>query len=713
MDINRTFELKKEFSTPVEGKHIAYDFAKARGYEATAGMPESIMRGEAMYELFASAVPYIYKNDLVVGSIRMRQINADDESAARAKEIVSRHGERWFATNADHFCANYRRILKDGIPGTIKKIDESLENHKNDEEKVNTLKGMKRSMEGFAAMLKNHADAAKNLMGKEGYDDEALAFIADNCGNLTVRAPETFGEAIQLVWLCHTAFSLEYRYAMALGRIDQYLYPFYKKDIEAGKITPEKAQERVENIFMKIHEHRACFNVDDVVNIAIGGTAPNGDCDVNELSYIVLRAVGRCNVPGPNLSARITHHTPDDFLDECLQTIGTGLGYPALMNDEVNIPALERYGYAHEDVCDYCMVGCIENFISGMQPPWSDNRFDPPKYFEHMFNNGKPIIGDKTNIDTGDISDIKSMDEFMERYSRHLAEGAKDYAESVNRENTMCDPKVCLQPFLSCFCDDCIGRGQDINDGGAKYPSAHGAVLMGVGTVSDSLAAIEKVVFIDKAATLGEIRDAMLANFEGYEELRKLLLDAPKYGNNDDFVDKYAVWFVDFLSAEFDKYKLYDGGAFYIAMAANTSNIWAGMSIAATPDGRLAGRPLSDAASPTYGKDMNGPTSTVLSVTKPDYKKVACGTVINQKFYPDVFSDENRAKLQALIRVYFARGGQEMQINATSRETLIDAMKKPEDYKSLVVRVSGFSAYYTTLDRAVQEDILERTQQNV
>jgi len=713
MNLNRTFELKKEFSIPVEGKHIAYDISKAKGYTAAAGMPEAIMRGEALHEIFACAVPYIYKNDLIAGSTRMRYTTSDDESAARAKEIVSKHGERWFATNADHFCANYRRILADGIPGTLKKIDESLENHKDDEEKVNMLTAMKRSMEGFLEMIKNHADAAKALMGKEGYSDEDLAFIAGNCRALSERAPETFGEAIQLVWLCHIAFLLEYRYAMALGRIDQYLYPFYKKDVEAGRITPERAQEIIENVFMKIHEVRPCFDVDDVVNIAIGGTAPNGDCDVNELSYLVLRAVGRCNVPGPNLSARITHHTPDDFLDECLQVIGTGLGYPALMNDDVNIPALERYGYSHEDVCDYCMVGCIENFISGMQPPWSDNRFDPPKYFEHMFNNGKPIVGDKTNIDTGDVCDIKTMDEFMERYSRHLAEGAKDYADMVNRENTMCDPKIFVQPFLSCFCDDCIGRGQDINDGGAKYPSAHGAVLMGVGTVSDSLAAIEKVVFIDKAATLSDIREAMLANFEGYDELRKLLLDAPKYGNNDDFVDKYAIWFVDFLCAEFDKYKLYDGGAFYIAMAANTSNIWAGMGIGATPDGRLAGRPLSDAASPTYGKDMNGPTSTVLSVTKPDYKKVACGTVINQKFYPDVFNDENRPKLLALLRVYFARGGQEMQINATSRDTLIKAMEAPEDYSSLVVRVSGFSAYYTTLDRHVQEDILERTQQSV
>ena len=247
--------------------------------------------------------------------------------------------------------------------------------------------------------------------------------------------------------------------------------------------------------------------------------------------------------------------------------------------------------------------------------------------------------------------------------------------------------------------------------GGAVYPSVHGAALMGVGTMTDSLAAVEQVVFMDKAATLTELVAALKANFEGYDDLREKLLAAPKYGNNNDFADKYAVWFVRFLSDEFMQYKTRDGGGYYTAIAANVSNIYAGHSIGATPDGRRAGEPLSDAASPTYGKDTRGATATVLSLTKPDYSKVACGTVVNQKYSPQMFEDGKRDKLRALVRVYFQKGGQEMQINATSTAVLKDAMEHPEKYPDLVVRVSGFSALYVTLAREVQMDILARTQQ--
>jgi formate C-acetyltransferase len=252
----------------------------------------------------------------------------------------------------------------------------------------------------------------------------------------------------------------------------------------------------------------------------------------------------------------------------------------------------------------------------------------------------------------------------------------------------------------------------DINCGGSIYPSVHGAAVMGIGTVCDSLAAIENVVFIDRDATLADIRDALNSNFEGYGQLRQKLTDAPKYGNNDPFVDKYAVWFIDYLAGLFAKYKTRDGGRIYIAAAANVSNIHAGKIINATPDGRLRGEPLSDAACPTYGKDTRGATATINSLSKPAYTKVACGSVVNQKFSPSMFSDDKRAKLMALIRVYFQKGGQEMQINSTSPDILRDAMENPDKYSDLVVRVSGFSAYYVSLQKSVQLDILSRTQQD-
>jgi len=418
-------------------------------------------------------------------------------------------------------------------------------------------------------------------------------------------------------------------------------------------------------------------------------------------------------VPGPNLSARISRNTPEAFLDACLKLIGTGIGYPALMNDEVNIPALARNGYSMEDCRNYCMVGCIENFIPGRQPPWSDGRYNSPKYLELALNDGRCMLTDmQLGPRTGDAANIETMEQFMNVLHAQMKAGAAEYMAFFRNENDRWNRERYAQPFLSCFAHGCIERGLDINDGGTVYPSVHGVCGMGIGTMADSLAAIEKLVFNERSVTLEQLRDALKRNFEGDEALRQALLKAPKYGNNDDFVDKYAVWFVEEHARLFDAYTTPDGGAVYTAIASNVSNIPAGREVAATADGRGCGEPLSDAASPMHGMDRNGPTAVILSTSKPDYKLVSCGTVVNQKYSPSMFSDnEKRAKLQALIRVYFARGGQEIQINSVSRDVLTDAMEHPEKYSSLVVRVSGFSAFYTRLNRSVQEDILKRTEQ--
>ena len=564
---------------------------------------------------------------------------------------------------------------------------------------------MKIALEGFLELIRHYAEAAEQYKGNPLYSTERLDFIARNCEALTKGAPQTFAQALQLIWLCHTAFLLEGRYAMAIGRLDQYLYPFYKKDVESGILTQNEAIELLENTFIKIKN--------DVVNICIGGTGMDGKCQINEVSYCILWAVKNCNVPGPNLSARITPDIPDEFLDEALQSIGTGLGYPALMNDTVSMAALRRHGYAEEDVRNYSMVGCIENFITGKQPAWSDGRFDTPRFLDYVLFNGISTFNHSAGIQMGDVSEIPSMEEFLRRFEQQLARGVEEYCLAFRTKNGGINQSHYAEPFLSCFCDDCIRRGLDMNNGGAIYPSVHGVGIMGIATMCDSLAAIEKVVFEDRAATLEELRNALAANFEGYTPLRAKLLAAPKYGNNDPFVDKYAVWFVDYMASLFEHQKTRDGGGIYLAMAANVQNVSAGRVIGATPDGRLQGEPLSDAASPSYGQDKRGVTCTFASLAKPDYSQVACGSVVNQKFPPSMFEPEKRKKLAALIRAYFLQGGQELQINSTSRETLIDAMEHPESYASLVVRVSGFSDYYTKLDKGVQLDILNRTQQTL
>ncbi len=709
---NVTAALKKELAQKPSGENAAAYFKMQGALTLPDGAAAGAVRAAAAHALFTLTGAHIYRNDRIAGSLRPLWRELEPTQREQAQAYAEKYRERTFVENADHFAPDYCTLVSEGLPGMLERIGRSRRDHAQEPQKLTFLGEMELALQGLCGMIENYAVRAERLAEEKGGEEAAnAAFIAQNCRAILAGAPHSFAQALQLVWFTHLCFVYEGRYAMALGRIDQYLYPLYRADVERGALTAQEATELLENVFIKQCERTILYGSDDVVNICIGGTAPDGSCQVNELSWCVLRAVGNCGIPGPNLSARISGDTTDDFLDECLKTIGTGLGYPALMNDEVNIPALARYGYAEEDVYDYCMVGCIENFITGKQPPWSDGRFDAPRYFAYLLNEGQGAFDGSTGPDTGPLSTIDSMEELLRRLERQLSVGVQKYVERFLAVNGALDAAEYTSPFLSCLCRDCIGRGMDINAGGAVYPSVHGAALMGVGTTSDSLAAIERVIFEDKAATLEELRQALEDDFVGHEELHKKLLAAPKYGNDDWFVDKYAVWFTDFLAAEFDRYHTPDGGWFYIAMAANTSNIHAGRTIAATPDGRRQGQPLSDAASPTYGRDVNGPTATVNSVTKPDYTKVACGTVVNQKFSPEMFSDANRGKLASLLRVYFAQGGQEMQINATSRRTLQDAMAHPENYPAMVVRVSGFSAVFVRLAPEVQLDILSRTQQ--
>lgn len=693
--LNNELDWKKGVFAPYYFSYLGYI------EDLSADFPT--LRANGIYSLFARSKPVILRSELIAGNIKSLFCEENETLLAYAREISGRVSQRHFLINKDHYTPNYEHILSVGLPGLIEEINASLGAHKNDAEKRVTLQAMRKCLCGFSEMIKNYMHSAEELMSSPDFDSKRLSFIADNCRAIVSDVPKSFAQALQLVWFCHTAFLMEGRYAMALGRMDQYLYPFYKADIEKGVTTDEEVIELLENIFIRLQN--------DVVNICIGGQNSKGECEVNNLSRCILHAVGNCNVPGPNLSFRYTKNTPDDFLDKCLETIGTGLGYPAIMNDDVNIAALKKYGYADEDVYNYSMVGCIENFITGKQPPWSDGRFDTPRFFDYIFNEGVSQTNKSVGLNICKLEDITSMDKFMEIFEKQLAFGADEYFFKFNCVNDSINQKFFAEPFLSCFCHDCVGRGMDINCGGSIYPSVHGAAVMGIGTVCDSLAAIEKVVFIDRDATLADIRDALNSNFEGYGQLRQKLTDAPKYGNNDPFVDKYAVWFIDYLAGLFAKYKTRDGGRIYIAAAANVSNIHAGKIINATPDGRLRGEPLSDAASPTYGKDTRGATATINSLSKPDYTKVACGSVVNQKFSPSMFTPEKRKKLMALIKTYFKNGGQEIQINATSRETLIDAMDHPEKYMNLVVRVSGFSAFYVTLNKDVQLDILNRTQQ--
>lgn len=371
---------------------------------------------------------------------------SEAESQAAA-EVCAPFGIRGFLHNGDHFAPDYTTFLSEGIPGTLARIENSMEAHKDEPDRVEFLTSCRIALLGLRDRLAAYASAAEALVGAEGYHSETLYGIRKNCLALCDRPAVTFAEALQLVWMVHNGFACEGRYAMALGRMDQYLYPYFARDMESGYLTEETATELPENVFMKICERRAYLGGDDVVNIAVAGVKPDGSDATNRLSYCILRAVGNVNLPGPNLSARIAPTTPEDFLDECLKVIGTGLGYPALMNDEVNIAALSRYGYAIEDARNYSMVGCIENFITGMQPAWTDGRFDTPRFLEYVFNDGKGYFHPSAGLNTGSVESITSMDILMERLETQLKAGVKEYVENFNRYNDLPSPENYASPF--------------------------------------------------------------------------------------------------------------------------------------------------------------------------------------------------------------------------------------------------------------------------
>ena len=612
-----------------------------------------------------------------------------------------------------HFAPNYRTFLKDGIPGTYLKIESSKKTH-TDEKSQRFLSAMKITLDGFCSMIENYADAAEKKSAEAANPEAAQRFIAmsSDLRVLLKEAPKTFSQALQLMFLCHVAFVLQGKYAMAFGRLDQFLWPYYQTDLKKGILTREIATELLTGVFLKIGEHRY-IGGDDVVNICIGGITPDGADAVNELSYCILDAVRIANIPGPNLSARLHNAMPEKFLDEAMKVIATGLGYPALMNDSVNIPALLRHGYEEQDVNDYCFVGCIENFIPGKQPPWSDGRFNVPMYFEPLMFGGVTLRNpDYIGPDTGSLASLKTMEDFLHAFHLQLEYGISEYFMFFNNENDRYNNENYAQPFLSIFCEDCIGRARDILDGGAKYPSAHGAGCIGIATVADSLAAVEKFIYNEKKYTLEQLAQAIKADFKGFEKMRDDLKSAPKYGNDDDYAD-------DIMVSVFNEYKDYitgrpttRGGVYHVDMLPTTCHVYFGDVMIASPNGRLAHIPLSEGISPEKGADINGPTAVVKSCSKMNHCETG-GTLLNQKFTPAAIAGEKGIdNLAALIRSYFAMNGHHMQFNVIDRQTLIEAQKNPEEYKELIVRVAGYSDYFRNLDKPLQNEIIERTEQS-
>lgn len=679
----------------------------------------TIRRAMALNAVFERCTLAHEPGELLVGAglsgTRVKQGDYTEDEFAVAGTVLAPIGERNFHSHANHHSQDYPTVLRLGFCGLEQLSQERLAAAQNDTGR-DFMQSVIVALQGARAHLRRWSAHLLALSEKEAAYSSLLSAQSEQLARLADQPPQSFRDALQLVYLCHCMMQLDNRGAQAFGRLDQFLYPFYAADRLAERISVEEAQNMLDHLFAKITAPDDFYGLGNVQNITLGGVKPEDGSDAtNELSYLILEACKRVGKPGGNCTARIGDKTPRAFIEKCAQVIHTGVGYPAVFNDDLQIRCMLDLGYPIEHARDYCFVGCIEIQVQGRHAPWADSRINPLHAVSLALYNGVDTVT-KQKSDLSYADDPQDFEAFYQRflaYSQRHIRAALDIADEQQRQ---CDdrPAFFTAPLQSALTADCVRRGKDINDGGAVYPGDFGFGCMGISSIADSLMAVKHFVYDRRVFTLAELRAMCAANFVGYEPQRqRLLREAPKFGNNNSAVDGLAERVVRDLAAEFRARRTPGGGWYHMLMAANTSNVWAGEQIGATPDGRLAGTPVSDASSPAFGRDQNGPTAVIQSLGKIPYDLCPAGNVVNMKLSPSG-GDERlwNDGLTALIQSAMRMGVSELQFNTTGAAILKKALDAPEEYESLVVRVSGFSANYVKQPRAVQEDIIARTEHN-
>lgn len=629
----------------------------------------------------------------------------------RYRALDAEIGERRFVTNADHCAPHYGRLLVRGLGGLLEDVAASRRAHA-EPDRLAFLDGVAITLRAASHLVGRWATACRRAAATTApRRAQELLAMADDLDAIALAAPRTFRQAVQLIWMVHSIYAVEGRGAMAFGRMDQYLLPLYREALRHEKANA--ARETLQCLWAKMEEP---LIPNPVQNIAIGGQRRDGHDATNPLSYLLLDVTRAIGTPHSNLSARLHGGSPQAFVDACCDLIKTGIGFPALFNDDVLVPALTDLGFPLEEARNYAFVGCIETFLPGRMAPWSDSRVNLLQALDRTVRGGRDG-GSGAQAPAGPDTGLPEQalprfDAFLDAYATQLRHLVRAHVADISARKAALRPEDYPSPFLSALIDDCIGRGRDVNDGGARYGDLHGPCGMGLGSTADALAAIRRLIYERGEVGWGTLRVALDADFGGYEALRQRLLHrAPKYGNGDPYVDDLAAEVVRTFTQEVLRHRTPSGGRYVPLMAANTANIAAGREVGATPDGRHAGQPVSDAASPTFGRDTQGPTAVIESLTRVDYRPVVGGTVVNCRFSPSTLAGpEGTAHLRWLVLTYFRRGGMQLQCNVTGRETLEAARRDPERYADLVVRVSGFSALYVTLPDVVQRDILARTE---
>jgi len=619
----------------------------------------------------------------------------------------------------------YRKGLLDFEKTMIKRVQElDLLNDPKAYEKMQELKAMQIAADALIRYAERHAEKAKELERKEKSPErkKELRKIAAVCSRVPAHAPRDFWEALQCYWFIHLGVITELNPwdSFNPGRLDQHLYPFYKKGIEDGSLTKEKAKELLQLFWIKFNNQPSPPKVgvtaeesntyNDFALINTGGVKSDGSDAVNELSYLILDVIEEMRLPQPSSMVQISKKSPDNFLKRALRIVKTGFGQPSVFNTDVIIQELLRQGKAIEDARDGGASGCVETGAFGKECYILTGYFNMVKVLEITLNNGlDPRTRRKIGLETGNPAKFSSFDELFDAFRKQL----NHFVDVKIKGNNIIERLYAEHlpvPFLSLLIDDCISKGKDYNDGGARYNTSY-IQGVGLGTITDSLAAISHHVFDKKQVTLKELLQALKADFGGCESLRQRLLNkTPKYGNDDDYADNIMKTIFEVYYRAIDGRPNTKGGTYRINLLPTTVHIYFGKVVGATPDGRKAGEPLSEGVSPVQGADRKGPTAVVKSVSKIDHARTG-GTLLNQKFAPELLADEQGLeKLAHLIRTYFKLDGHHMQFNVVNAGTLRDAQKHPEKYRDLMVRVAGYSDYFVDLSTELQNEIIKRTE---
>lgn len=621
------------------------------------------------------------------------------------------------------------KIYKKGMNDFKREIAEHLASldFLNDPEatdKADELKAMDIACDAAIIFANRHADYAEQLIMKEpgAKRKKELERIAEVCRWVPANAPRNFWEAIQMYWFVHlgTITELNGWDAMNPGHFDQHLAPFYEKEISNGTLSKDEAKELISCFWIKVNNQPAPPKVgitakesgtyNDFTNINIGGVKPDGSDGVSEVSFLLLEVIEELHILQPGNSVHISSKTPDNFLHAATKVIGQGHGYPSVFNPDVYIQELLVQGKSLQDAREGGCSGCIEVGAFGKEAYVLTGYLNVPKILEITLNNGvDPVTNKKVSIETGDPRTFINYETLYSAFLKQL-NYIVDLKIKVSNYIDRMFAKYAPAPFLSVVIEDCIKKGKDYYDGGPRYNTNY-IQCTGLGTVTDSLAAIKKHVFENKTFSIERLLNAVANNFAGEEPLRQTIINkTPFWGNDDSYADEIAVRVYNDLLKAIDGKPNIKGETFHLNMLSTTCHIYFGKVLGATPNGRLAGKSISDGTSPSHGADTHGPSSVIKSLAKLDQTKSG-GTLLNLRFLPSLLKkEEDIKKLGKLIRSYFALGGHHVQFNIVDTATLIAAQETPEDYKDLLVRMAGYSDYFNDMNADLQQEVIERTE---